>query len=54
MDYGKTGAPKRAKDKPRPHDLPRHGAPRGDDAAAARKAALLARMKAAADAKKTD
>lgn len=52
MDYGKSGNPKNAKDKHAPLDQPRRGAPRGDDKAATRKAELLARMKAAAEAKR--
>ena len=54
MDYGKGGAPKPAKDSHHPLDQPRRGAPTGDDAAAKKKAELLARMKAAAAARKSD
>lgn len=52
MDYGKSGAPKPAKGAPR---YDRHGAaPKGKDAngGKASKAELLARMKAAAQARK--
>ncbi|ESW61564.1 MAG: cobaltochelatase [Rhodobacter sp. CACIA14H1] len=52
MDYGKNGNPKIAKDSHHPLDQPRRGAPKGDDKAAKKKAELLARMKAAADARK--
>jgi len=52
MDYGKNGNPKMAKDSHHPLDQPRRGAPKGDDKAAKKKAELLARMKAAADARK--
>ena len=52
MDYGKNGNPKIAKDSHHPLDQPRRGAPKGDDAAARKKAELLARMKAAAEARK--
>ncbi|MEZ5754234.1 MAG: hypothetical protein R3D90_05500 [Paracoccaceae bacterium] len=52
MDYGKNGNPKMAKDSHHPLDQPRRGAPKGDDAAAKKKAELLARMKAAAEARK--
>ncbi len=51
MDYSKNGNPKNAKDSHHPLDLPRHGAPKGKDAAAQKKAALLERMKAAAAAR---
>lgn len=53
MDYGKNGNPKAAKDSHHPLDQPRRGAPKGDAKAEARKAELLARMKAAAEARKT-
>ncbi|NBE06528.1 hypothetical protein [Paragemmobacter ruber] len=53
MDYGKNGNPKAAKDSHHPLDQPRRGAPKGDAAAAQKKAELLARMKAAAAARKT-
>ena len=53
MDYGKNGNPKIAKDSHHPLDQPRRGAPKGDDKAAKKKADLLARMKAAAEARKT-
>ncbi|MEN9409511.1 MAG: hypothetical protein RL216_1485 [Pseudomonadota bacterium] len=53
MDYGKNGNPKAAKDSHHPLDQPRRGAPKGDDKAAQKKADLLARMKAAAEARKT-
>ncbi len=43
--------PKNAKDSHHPLDLPRHGAPKGKDAAAQKKAELLDRMKAAAAAR---
>ncbi|WGV17884.1 hypothetical protein [Fuscovulum ytuae] len=52
MDYGKAGNPKAAKDAHHPHDQPRRGAPKGDAKAAAKKEELLARMKAAAEARK--
>ena len=52
MDYGKSGNPKRPKDSHRALDLPKHGAPKANATAADKKAALLARMKAAAEAKK--
>lgn len=52
MDYGKNGNPKAAKDSHHPLDQPRRGAPKGDDVAAKKKAELLARMKAAAEARK--
>lgn len=51
MDYAKSGNPKSAKDRHAVPDQPRKGAPRSDETAAAKKAALLARMKAAAQAK---
>ena len=51
MDYSKSGNPKNAKDSHRALDLNRHGAPK-KGAEADKKAALLARMKAAAEAKK--
>ncbi len=47
MDYGKSGNPKSAKDRHAVPTQPRKGALRPDDVAAAKKAALLARMKAA-------
>jgi hypothetical protein len=54
MDYGKGGNPKAAKDSHHPLDQPRRGAPKGDAKADAKKAELLARMKAAAAARKPD
>jgi hypothetical protein len=51
MDYAKSGNPKSAKDRHAVPDQPRKGAPKADDRAAAKKAELLARMKAAAQAK---
>lgn len=54
MDYSKSGNPKNAKDSHHALDLPRRGAPKGKSAAEEKKAALLARMKAAAEAKKKD
>ncbi len=48
MDYGKSGNPKGAKDSHKAHDVPPRGAPKPDAAKAAKKAELLARMKAAA------
>lgn len=51
MDYSKNGNPKNAKDSHHPQDLPRHGAPKGKDAEAVKKAQLLERMKAAAAAR---
>lgn len=53
MDYGKGGNPKAAKDSHHPLDQPRRGAPKGDSKADAKKAELLARMKAAAEARKS-
>lgn len=52
MDYSKSGNPKSAKDSHHALDLNRHGAPKTKGAEADKKAALLARMKAAAEAKK--
>lgn len=52
MDYGKSGNPKAAKDKHNPLDLNRHGAPKTAGKKADDKAALLERMKAAAEARK--
>jgi hypothetical protein len=51
MDYGKSGNPKNAKDSQRDHGLAVRGAPKEDAVKAAKKAALLARMKAAASKK---
>ncbi len=51
MDYSKNGNPKNAKDSHHALDLPRHGAPKGKDAASQKKAQLLERMKAAAAAR---
>lgn len=51
MDYGKSGNPKSAKDRLTVPDQPRKGAPRADASVAAKKADLLARMKAAAQAR---
>ncbi|MDP2085906.1 MAG: hypothetical protein Q8K20_11960 [Gemmobacter sp.] len=51
MDYGKAGNPKSAKDRHAVPDQPRKGAPPTDETAAQKKAALLARMKAAAEAR---
>lgn len=51
MDYSKSGNPKGMKDSHHAQDLPRRGAPKAN-AEAEKKAALLARMKAAAEAKK--
>jgi hypothetical protein len=53
MDYGKGGNPKAAKDSHHPLDQPRRGAPKGDSKADAKKAELLARMKAAAESRKS-
>ncbi len=52
MDYSKSGNPKSARDSHHAQDLPRHGAPKAKAAETARKEALLARMKAAAEARK--
>ncbi|MFL9503824.1 hypothetical protein [Pseudogemmobacter blasticus] len=52
MDYSKSGNPKNAKDTHHALDLPRRGAPNAKQTEAEKKAALLARMKAAAEAKK--
>lgn len=52
MDYSKSGNAKSAKDSHHPLDVPRRGAPKAKETEADRKAALLARMKAAAEAKK--
>ncbi|MBE0554933.1 MAG: hypothetical protein IH625_14700 [Rhodobacteraceae bacterium] len=52
MDYGKSGNPKSAKDSHHALDVPRRGAPKAKPTEAEKKAALLARMKAAAEAKK--
>ena len=52
MDYSKSGNPKNAKDKHAPLDLPKHGAPKAKTTEADKKAALLARMKAAAATRK--
>ena len=50
MNYGKSGAPKSAKGNPKfDGHQPAHGAPKKPDTG---KAALLTRMKAAAEAKK--
>jgi len=51
MDYSKSGNPRSAKDSHHALDVPRRGAPKAQ-AAEAKKAALLARMKAAAEARK--
>lgn len=51
MDYSKNSNPKSAKDSHHAQDLPRHGAPKGKDSAAQKKAELLDRMKAAAAAR---
>ena len=48
MDYGKSGNPKSAKDRQQAPGVAPRGAPKGDARAAAKKAALLERMKAAA------
>ncbi len=50
MDYGKSGNPKGARKEPRNKTVNEH--PRGKPGAETDKAALLARMKAAAEAKK--
>lgn len=52
MDYSKSGNAKSGKDSHHALDVPRRGAPKAKETEAERKAALLARMKAAADAKK--
>lgn len=54
MDYSKSGNPKNAKDSHHAQDIPRRGAPKDKSAETDKKAALLARMKAAAEAKKQD
>lgn len=51
MAQGKSGTRLLTKDNQRPLDLPRRGAPKAAGAAAEKKAALLARMKAAAGKK---
>lgn len=51
MDYSKSGNPKNPKDTQHALDLPRRGAPK-DKSATDKKAALLERMKAAAEARK--
>ena len=51
MDYSKSGNPKNAKDNHHAQDLARRGAPK-DKAATDKKAELLSRMKAAAEARK--
>lgn len=48
MNYGKSGNPKSAKDRQQAPGVPPRGAPDAKDKAAEKKAALLARMKAAA------
>lgn len=50
MDYGKSGAPKGGRREPRNKTVNEH--PKGKPGGEADKAALLARMKAAAEAKK--
>lgn len=52
MDYGKSGNPKTSRNTPRFAAVPRKGAPKSPDAVAAEKVELLARMKAAAAARK--
>lgn len=52
MDYSKSGNPKNAKDSHHAQDIPRRGAPNAKTTEAEKKAELLARMKAAAEAKK--
>ncbi len=54
MDYSKSGNPKSAKDSHHAQDLSRHGAPKAKSGEPDRKAALLARMKAAAEARKKE
>lgn len=54
MAQGKSGTRVQAKDSHRAHDLPRRGAPKANQTEAEKKAALLARMKAAAGAKTKD
>jgi hypothetical protein len=51
MDYGKSGNPKAARDRQAAPGQPLKGAPLADASVAAKKAALLARMKAATKAK---
>ncbi len=51
MAQGKSGTRTQSKDSHRAHDLPRRGAPKANQTEADKKAALLARMKAAAEAK---
>ncbi|VDC25242.1 hypothetical protein [Pseudogemmobacter humi] len=53
MDYSKSGHPKSAKDSHHALDLPKRGAPKAKTEAE-KKAELLARMKAAAEARKKD
>lgn len=52
MDYGKSGNAKTGKGTPRFSAQPRKGGPKSPDAEATAKAELLARMKAAAAARK--
>jgi len=47
MDYGKGGNPKSPKDRHQAPGIAPRGAPKADDRAAAKKAELLERMKAA-------
>ncbi len=54
MDYGKSGAPKTGKRAPKHQEHNAKGTTRNPYGAKADKAALLARMKAAAEAKKKD
>jgi hypothetical protein len=53
MDYGKSGNPKTDRNTPRFSAVPRQGAPKSPEDQAKAKAELLARMKAAAEARKT-
>ena len=52
MDYGKSGNARPDKHKPGDPAVPKRGAPRPAETGRENKAELLARMKAAAEAKK--
>jgi hypothetical protein len=53
MDYGKSGAPKKGKNTPRHSEHNAKGSEKNPFGDRTEKAALLARMKAAAEAKKS-
>lgn len=54
MDYSKSGGPKGSKDSHYAQDLSRRGAPKAQGSKEDAKAQMLARMKAAAEARKAE